>query len=95
MESTILRTKVFEIGPPLQILSHMPQAPKLSHIKKTVKILKSVGALHLTVGGQLDEHDGDLTYLGRVMSRLPLDIRLGKLIMLGTTFILWSLWLQF
>lgn len=46
-----------------------------------------VGAL--AVGGQrADEnpHDGELTFLGRVLAQLPVSLQLGKLIVLGHVF---------
>ena len=34
----------------------------------------------------LNPHDGQLTFLGHVMAELPIDVRLGKLILLGHVF---------
>ena len=31
-------------------------------------------------------HDGDLTFMGRVLATLPVDVRLGKLMLLGYVF---------
>lgn len=45
-----------------------------------------VGALLQTVSGEISLDDGDITYLGRIMSKLPLDVRFTKLIMLGYIF---------
>ena len=45
-----------------------------------------VGALASLKSGDVNPHDGDLTFLGRVLGSLPLDIRLGKLIMFGHVF---------
>jgi len=36
--------------------------------------------------GEVNPHDGTLTFLGRVLSSLPVDIRLGKLMLLGHVF---------
>ena len=33
-----------------------------------------------------NRHDGELTFVGRVMAELPVDIRIGKLIILGYVF---------
>lgn len=38
------------------------------------------------MGDSYDAYDGDLTFVGRVLSRLPIDIRLGRLILLGHAF---------
>ena len=35
---------------------------------------------------EVNPHDGTLTFLGRVLSSLPVDIRLGKLMLLGHVF---------
>ena len=36
--------------------------------------------------GKIDSYDGVLTYCGKVMESLPVDIRYGKLILLGHAF---------
>ena len=48
--------------------------------------LKEIGALLPTVKGVAVQDDGDLTVLGEVLSALPVDIRYGKLIVLGQLF---------
>ena len=45
-----------------------------------------VGALSSLSTGEVNPHDGNLTFLGRVISNLPVDIRLGKLMLLGHVF---------
>lgn len=40
----------------------------------------------MTCEGKPTQYDGDITFLGTVMSNLPLDIQLSKLIMLGHVF---------
>lgn len=47
-------------------------------------MLKEVGAL--TASESLGIFDGTLTFLGRVCEKLPIDIRLGKLLLLGFVF---------
>lgn len=37
-------------------------------------------------GAPYDAYDGELTYVGLVLSRLPIDIKLGRLILLGHAF---------
>lgn len=49
--------------------------------------LTQVGAL--AVSGQREDenpHDGELTFLGRVLAQLPVSQQLGKLIVLGHVF---------
>ncbi len=45
--------------------------------------LKEIGALLTTVNGAPCREDGDLTLLGEIVASLPVDVRLGKLILLG------------
>jgi ATP-dependent RNA helicase TDRD9 len=78
-------------GEPKFILSMAIQPPKLTDIERTILELKEVGALTLKKvnnTGVLENnpHDGDLTYVGRIMANLPIDVRLSKLILLGHTF---------
>lgn len=42
-----------------------------------------IGALLPTVSGKVCETDGDLTHLGKIISRLPLDYQIAKVIILG------------
>lgn len=42
-----------------------------------------MGALTLTINGKYDPYDGDRTFMGSVMAKLPIDFRLGRLIVLG------------
>ena len=45
-----------------------------------------IGALTTLADGVVNPHDGCLTFLGRILAELPIDIRLGKLILLGYVF---------
>ncbi len=45
-----------------------------------------VGALSTLRGGIVNPHDGDLTFVGKVLASLPVDIRVGKLLCLGYVF---------
>lgn len=40
----------------------------------------------MNVNGVPNEYDGNITFMGRVMARLPIDIHLSKLILLGYVF---------
>lgn len=48
--------------------------------------MSQIGALKKTVDGEFSFTDGDITYLGKLMAKLPLDVRVSKLIMLGNIF---------
>ena len=86
LEHTILRTKLLDLGEPKAILALAMDPPELANICRTIATLKEAGALFLTANGKLTPFDGDLSYLGRVIARLPIDIHLGKLIMLGKSY---------
>lgn len=62
------------------------------HLLEKARVIRSpfltqVGAL--AVSGQREDenpHDGELTFLGRVLAQLPVSQQLGKLIVLGHVF---------
>lgn len=86
LEHLVLQAKILDLGSPHSILALAMNPPKLSDIGNTILALKETGALLRTVDGRYENFDGDITYLGRVMSALPLDIRTSKLIVLGFIF---------
>ena len=83
LEHTILRSKCLNIGQPKEVLARALSPPDMANIVETVYKLKEVGALMVTTQGKFDKCDGDLTYMGRILAKLPVDVRLGRLIMLG------------
>nr|XP_016995353.2 probable ATP-dependent RNA helicase spindle-E [Drosophila takahashii] len=86
LQNSVLRAKELEMDSPVDILALALSPPNLSDVKNTILLLKEVGALFLTVDGVYNELDGDITYWGTIMSRLPLDTRLSRLIILGYVF---------
>ncbi|XP_068959813.1 ATP-dependent RNA helicase TDRD9 [Petaurus breviceps papuanus] len=85
--STVLKVKLLDMGEPRALLATALSPPSLGDIERTILLLKEVGAL--AVSGQRKEenpHDGELTFLGRVLAQLPVDQQLGKLIVLGHVF---------
>ena len=90
LENVVLRVKKLGMGSPKAMLALALDPPKLRGIQRAVANLKEVGALTIEClrRGKLlvDNCDGDLTYLGEVVSSLPIDVRLGRLIMLGHVF---------
>lgn len=62
------------------------EPPKLEDIDTAVRHLKLLGALLPTLNGQVTQDDGDLTVLGEIIARLPVDVLLGKLIVMGHLF---------
>ncbi|KAB0348425.1 hypothetical protein FD754_013282 [Muntiacus muntjak] len=85
--STILKVKLLDMGEPRALLATALSPPSLSDIERTILLLKEVGALAVS-GRSEDEnpHDGELTFLGRVLAQLPVNQQLGKLIVLGHVF---------
>lgn len=49
-------------------------------------LLLQIGALSVRSDGRDQNYDGELTFLGRVLAHLPVDLRLGKMIVLGHVF---------
>ncbi|XP_048486162.1 probable ATP-dependent RNA helicase spindle-E [Plutella xylostella] len=86
LERLVLLAKMLDMGPPSHVLALAMDPPDMAHIHRTTLVLKEVGALKKTLDGELSVADGDITYLGRVMAKLPLDVRVSKLIMLGHIF---------
>lgn len=87
LENVILKAKTFELEAPHVILGLAMDPPDMDDIANTVLTLKELGALHLTLRDLgYSSIDGDLTFLGHIMSNLPLDVRTTRLIALGYCF---------
>ncbi|CAC5402912.1 TDRD9 [Mytilus coruscus] len=86
LEQLILQVKLLDLGQPKAILALALTPPNLNDIEKTILLLKEVGALSAPSTGVKNPYDGQLTFVGRVLAELPVDIRIGKLLMLGHVF---------
>ena len=86
LTKVVLDVKMFSMGSPKELLALAMDPPDLRSIRRTVLVLKEMGALLTTVGGLQCKEDGDLTVLGEVVARLPVDVKLGKLVVLGHIF---------
>ena len=54
---------------------------------KSHTVTLQVGALSTKMrGGFINPHDGDLTFVGRVLGSLPVGVHIGKLLVLGYVF---------
>ncbi|NXH77020.1 TDRD9 helicase, partial [Hydrobates tethys] len=84
--STVLKIKKLDMGGPKTLLATALSPPSLGDIERTILHLKELGALTTCVQTEEDPHDGELTFLGRVLAQLPVDLHLGKLIVLGHVF---------
>lgn len=86
LENIILKAKQLDIGSPEEVLALALDKPYLNDIHDAVLRLKEMGAMLTTTKGKIVPRDGDITYIGEVMSRLPIDVKLSKLIALGYCF---------
>ncbi|XP_060520924.1 probable ATP-dependent RNA helicase spindle-E [Cylas formicarius] len=87
LEHVVLQAKMLELDEtPAQILALAMSPPALRNIETTIWLLKEIGGLLKTCRGVPANADGDITFLGRVMAGLPLDVHLAKLIVLGQLF---------
>ncbi|KAL3874648.1 hypothetical protein ACJMK2_037630 [Sinanodonta woodiana] len=86
LDRLILQVKLLDLGEPKAILALALSPPNLDDIERNILMLKEVGALTSQVGGVRKRHDGELTFIGRVLAHIPVDIRIGKLIVFGHVF---------
>lgn len=77
LQDLVLRVKICKLGGIEQTLSESLDPPSSKNIRRAIDSLVDVKALTAVE---------DLTPLGRQLARLPLDVFLGKLILLGTIF---------
>lgn len=87
LESIILQVKLLNFLSPVQLLSKAMDPPRAGAISIAILKLKEVGGLsRLNEERKYTHDDGRLTYVGRIMASLPLDIRATKLIVLGYVY---------
>lgn len=77
LQDLVLRVKICRLGGIEQTLSEALDPPSSKNIRRAIDALVDVKALTAIE---------DLTPLGRQLAKLPLDVFLGKLILLGTIF---------
>ncbi|NXP21578.1 TDRD9 helicase, partial [Scytalopus superciliaris] len=83
--ATVLKLKKLDMGEPKALLATALSPPSADDIERTIVQLKELGAL-TCVRTEENLHDGELTFLGRVLIHLPVDLYFGKLIVLGHAF---------
>ena len=86
LTKVVLDTKRLDFGSPKEVLALAMDPPDLLKLHKTVVGLKEIGALLTTVNNIQCPDDGDLTELGEIIADLPVDVKLGKLIIFGHIF---------
>ena len=77
LQDLVLRVKIMKLGGAEEILGEALDPPLSKNVRRAIDSLVDVGALR---GGER------LTPLGRQLAKLPLDVFLGKLILLGSIF---------
>ncbi|KAG8532466.1 uncharacterized protein KY384_002343 [Bacidia gigantensis] len=77
LQDLVLRVKIYKMGGIEETLSEALDPPSAKNIRRAVDALQDVKALTVMQ---------NLTSLGRQLARLPLDVFLGKLLLLGTIF---------
>jgi ATP-dependent RNA helicase DHX29 len=78
LQDLVLRVKICKLGNVEEVLGSALDSPTPKNIRRAVESLVDVKALTA-----LDE---ELTALGRQLAKLPLDVYLGKLVLLGSIF---------
>ena len=86
LTKVVLDVKMVDMGSPKELLALAMDPPDVLSLHKTILSLKEMGALLTTVEGRQSRDDGDLTVLGEIVARLPVDVKLGKLIVFGHIF---------
>lgn len=86
LELTVLKVKKLDLDEPKAMLALCLDPPDLGDIERAILVLKEVSALTMGVAGRFNPYDGDLTFVGRVMAQLPLDVCVSKMIILGFVF---------
>uniref|UniRef100_A0A8C5U221 RNA helicase n=1 Tax=Malurus cyaneus samueli TaxID=2593467 RepID=A0A8C5U221_9PASS len=84
--ATVLKIKKLDMGEPKALLATALSPPTVGDIERTILQLKELGALTTCVQTEENLHDGELTFLGTVLTELPVELHLGKLIVLGHIF---------
>ncbi|KAK9107049.1 hypothetical protein Syun_023060 [Stephania yunnanensis] len=77
LQSLCLQIKSLELGSISEFLSEALQAPEPLSVKNAIEYLKVIGAL---------DQKENLTILGRHLSMLPMEPKLGKMLILATIF---------
>ena len=86
LANVVLDVKMLDMGSPKQLLALAMDPPDIQNLLRAILNLKELGALLTTVNGVAVKDDGDLTVMGEIIARLPMEINLGKMIVLGHIF---------
>jgi len=82
----VLKCKKLALGDPRTLLRQALQPPHMPDIEAAILTLKEVGALTVLQNGIVHRYDGQMTFVGMILESLPVDVKLGKLLVLGHAF---------
>ncbi|TXG57279.1 hypothetical protein EZV62_018592 [Acer yangbiense] len=77
LQSLCLQIKSLKLGSISEFLSRALQSPELLAVQNAIEYLKIIGAL---------DQNEDLTVLGQYLTMLPMEPKLGKMLILGAIF---------
>lgn len=77
LSKVIMRIKAYNLGSVKDVLAAMIEPPSAAHVEAELKLVRRLGAL---------DEDDNLTPLGRVLHRAPLQPELGKLLLYSCLF---------
>lgn len=77
LQSLCLQIKSLKLGSISEFLSRALQSPEILAVQKAIEYLKTIGAL--------DENE-NLTILGHNLTMLPMEPKLGKMLIFGVIF---------
>lgn len=77
LQSLCLQIKSLRLGTITEFLSRALQSPELLAVQNAIEYLKIIGAL---------DHNEELTVLGQYLAMLPMEPKLGKMLILGAIF---------
>ncbi|ESW14977.1 hypothetical protein PHAVU_007G033900 [Phaseolus vulgaris] len=77
LQSLCLQIKSLRLGSISEFLSRALQSPEILAVQNAIEYLKIIGAL---------DEDENLTILGRYLTMLPMEPKLGKMLILGAIF---------
>lgn len=84
LESVVIKSKMLNIGKPVEVLALAIDPPNKSSIVDAILLLKELGALaRFNEDATFDYEDGDLTFVGRLMAALPVDVRIAKFLVVA------------
>ncbi|XP_037027912.1 probable ATP-dependent RNA helicase spindle-E [Bradysia coprophila] len=86
LEKVVLKAKQLNMGSPCTVIAWAMDRPTKYDIENTILLLKEAGAMLRTAEGHHSDDDGDITLIGHVMTALPVDFLIAKLIVLGFCF---------